>query len=86
MFIIKVNGTRHLWSNDKADDFIQFLPKHFKCNKSAIEAYYVESENEPMITPENIDSIDLTQVGKKVTVWPYSADGTFLGNVCDGDV
>lgn len=85
MFIIRVNNQKYIWNNDRSDDFLQFLPKLFKVNKSAIEAFYVDPEDEAQVTPATIDSLDPSQVGTPLKAWPYDENGNFTGNKLEGD-
>lgn len=44
MFIIEVNGKKHLWHNSLEDDFLQFLPNHFGCEPKDITVHALTKE------------------------------------------
>ena len=51
----------------------------------AIEAFYVDPEDEAQVTPATIDSLDPSQVGTPLKAWPYDENGNFTGNKLEGD-
>ena len=44
MFIIQVGNDSFEWQNDFSDDFIRFLPKHFKCGIGDLKVYWKQGE------------------------------------------
>lgn len=55
MFTIKVRGKIHLFNNKKEDDFLQFLPKYFKCQPEDMEVKHYDSSQFDQIDVLNLD-------------------------------
>ena len=87
MFIIRGNGRFELMGNAKEDDFLQFMPKYFKCPKEALEVWYVPPENEALAGEVNWLESDPVEagIGQKLKAWPYNPQGGFMGNKVEGE-
>ncbi|NBO57081.1 MAG: hypothetical protein EBU84_21365 [Actinobacteria bacterium] len=44
MFLIEVNEKSGVWNNTLEDDFIRFLPSHFKCLPQDISVHHIPND------------------------------------------
>lgn len=94
MFVITENSNKHLWGNNKQDDFLRFLLDHFQIASNTIGIELVPDEVVAWLDTSG-KSLDVSTAGfvqKKIdevndgspialipVTWPYDENMNFLG-------
>lgn len=94
MFVITENTNKHLWGNNKQDDFLRFLPELFGISSNTLGIELIPDEVATWLD-DGSKSLDLSTPGfvqKKIgevnegspvalipVTWPYDEQGNFLG-------